>query len=235
MSLIERSNSVLVVIDVQDNFLNKLALHERSTLVSRIGWLMQVATVLAIPMIATAEDVSDEVDMCPSLKALLPSGQSIYNKLVFNLHGQDDIREALEKLDKRDVALVWAGNRRMYCPFCDRTVRCGLSGLCDRGCYRISLAASSGRTSPHGTGRCDYHQYQGHLFRVGSGRSECKGCRDKDQTRPATGGYSLVGDESSAYEPKVLLALFRCLTGWLVQLSSDTPGWVATVRAEETP
>ena len=106
MPLIERSNSVLVVIDVQDNFLNKLALHERSTLVSRIGWLMQVATVLAIPMIATAEDVSDEVDMCPSLKALLPSGQSIYNKLVFSLHGQDDIREALEQLGKRDVVLV---------------------------------------------------------------------------------------------------------------------------------
>ena len=106
MPLIESSNSVLVVIDVQDNFLDKLALHERSTLVSRIGWLMQVATVLAIPMIATAEDVSDEVDMCPSLKALLPSGQSIYNKLVFNLHGQDDIREALEQLGKRDVVLV---------------------------------------------------------------------------------------------------------------------------------
>ena len=106
MPLIESSNSVLVVIDVQDNFLDKLALHERSTLVSRIGWLMQVATVLAIPMIATAEDVSDEVDMCSSLKALLPQGQSIYNKLVFSLHGQDDIREALEQLGKRDVVLV---------------------------------------------------------------------------------------------------------------------------------
>ena len=76
MPLIERSSSVLVVVDVQDNFLDKLALHERSTLVSRIGWLIQVATVLAIPMIATAEDVSDEVDMCSSLKALLPQGQS---------------------------------------------------------------------------------------------------------------------------------------------------------------
>ena len=106
MPLIESSNSVLVVIDVQDNFLDKLALHERSTLVSRIGWLIQVATVLAIPMIATAEDVSDEVDMCSSLKALLPQGQSIYNKLVFSLHGQDDIREALEQLGKRDVVLV---------------------------------------------------------------------------------------------------------------------------------
>ena len=106
MPLLDRYSSVLVVIDVQDNFLDKLALHERSTLVSRIGWLMQVATVLDIPMIATAEDMSDKVDMCESLKALLPQGQSIYNKLVFSLYGQDDVREALEQLDKRDVVLV---------------------------------------------------------------------------------------------------------------------------------
>ena len=106
MPLMERSNSVLVVIDVQDKFLNKLALHERSTLVLRIGWLMQVATVLDIPMIVTAEDVSDKVDICSSSKALLPQGQTIYNKLVFSIHGQDDVREALEQLDKRDVVLV---------------------------------------------------------------------------------------------------------------------------------
>ena len=106
MPLIERSSSVLVFVDVQDIFLDKLALHESSTLVSRIGWLMKVATVLDIPKIATVEDVSDEIDMCSNLKALLPQGQRIYNKLIFSLHGQDDIREALEQLDKRDVVLV---------------------------------------------------------------------------------------------------------------------------------
>ena len=73
MPLIERSSSVLVVVDVQDNFLDKLAFHERSTLVSRIGWLMQVATVLDIPMIATIEDVSDKIDMNSTVKALLPN------------------------------------------------------------------------------------------------------------------------------------------------------------------
>ena len=82
MPLIESSNSVLVVIDVQDNFLDKLALHERSTLVSRIGWLMQVATVLNVPMIATAEDVSDKVDLCASLKALLPQIKIDYKSLL---------------------------------------------------------------------------------------------------------------------------------------------------------
>ena len=106
MPLIERSSSVLIVIDVQDNFLDKLAFHERSPLVSRIGWLMQVATILDIPIIATVEDASDQIDMRSNLKALLPKGQRIYNKLVFSLYGQDDVRESLEQLDKRDIDLV---------------------------------------------------------------------------------------------------------------------------------
>ena len=63
MPLIERSSSVLIVIDVLDNFLDKLAFHERSPLVSRIGWLIQVATILDIPLIATVEDAPDQLDM----------------------------------------------------------------------------------------------------------------------------------------------------------------------------
>ena len=106
MPLIECSSSVLVVVDVQDNFLSKLAFHERLPLVSRIGWLMQVATILDIPVIATVEDASDQIDMRSNLKALLPKGQRIYNKLVFSLYGQDDVRESLEQLDNRDVVLV---------------------------------------------------------------------------------------------------------------------------------
>ena len=46
MPLIERANSVLMVVDVQDNFLSKLALHEREPLVARIAWIMQVAIAL---------------------------------------------------------------------------------------------------------------------------------------------------------------------------------------------
>ena len=106
MPLIECSSSVLVVVDVQDNFLGKLAFHERLPLVSRIGWLMQVAKILDIPVIATVEDASDQIDMRSNLKALLPQGHNIYNKLVFSLYGQDDVREAVEQLDKRDVVLV---------------------------------------------------------------------------------------------------------------------------------
>ena len=106
MPLIERANSVLVVVDVQDTFLCKLPLHEREALVARIAWIMQVAIALEIPIVATAEDVSDTVEFLPSLKNLLPPGQCVFNKMVFSLYGQHDIRQAIEALGKTDVVLV---------------------------------------------------------------------------------------------------------------------------------
>src|SRR4029450_194983 len=54
--LIERERSCLIVIDVQQYFLDKLPLHERGPLVQRMAWLMRVARALEIPLIATAED-----------------------------------------------------------------------------------------------------------------------------------------------------------------------------------
>ena len=106
MPLIERANSVLVVVDVQDTFLCKLPLHEREALVARIAWIMQVAIALEIPIVATAEDVSDTVELLPLLKNLLPPGQCVFNKMVFSLYGQHDIRQAIEALGKTDIVLV---------------------------------------------------------------------------------------------------------------------------------
>jgi nicotinamidase-related amidase len=106
MPLIERANSVLVVVDVQDTFLCKLPLHERGALVARIAWIMQIAIALEIPIVATAEDVSDTVELLPLLKNLLPPGQCVFNKMVFSLYGQHDIRQAIEALGKTDIVLV---------------------------------------------------------------------------------------------------------------------------------
>ena len=106
MPLLEKDNSALIVIDVQDNFLSKLSPAECEPLVERIAWIMNVAKVLDIPILATAEDVSADVDMLPRLKALLPKGQRVFNKMVFSLYGQKDIRYALEALKRRDLVLV---------------------------------------------------------------------------------------------------------------------------------
>ncbi|MBP80613.1 MAG: hypothetical protein CL395_01405 [Acidiferrobacteraceae bacterium] len=129
--LLKRERSVLAVIDVQENFLNKLTLHEREPLVARIAWIMQVAAALDIPIVATAEDVSPTLNMLPQLKDLLPPGQTVFNKMVFSLYGQDDIRKAVEALDKSDVVLV--GQETDVC------IAQSAIDLCDAG-YQVWVA-----------------------------------------------------------------------------------------------
>ena len=95
--LIERERSCLVVIDVQQYFLDKLSLDRRVPLVERIAWLMRTAALLDIPVIATAEDVERNGPLVPELARHLPDGApAVFNKMVFGLWGQEDIRAAVE-------------------------------------------------------------------------------------------------------------------------------------------
>jgi nicotinamidase-related amidase len=105
-ALFERDKSCLVVIDVQQYFLAKLPLDQRAPLVARIAWLMRVARALEIPVIATAEDIARDGPLVPELTALLPVGQDVFDKLVFGLHGQADIRAAVEASGRSAFVLV---------------------------------------------------------------------------------------------------------------------------------
>jgi nicotinamidase-related amidase len=141
LPLLEKDNSVLIVIDVQENFLSKLMSAEREPLVERIAWMMNVAKVLEIPILATAEDVSADVDMLPRLKALLPQGQEVFNKMVFSLYGQKDIRHALEALKRKDLVLV--GQETDVC------IAQSAIDLVDAG-YRVWVADdATGSPGPH--------------------------------------------------------------------------------------
>ena len=93
----ERERSCLVVIDVQQYFLDKLSLDRRAPLVERIAWLMRTAALLDIPVIATAEDVDRNGPLVPELLRHLPHGApAVFNKMVFGLWGQEGIRAAVE-------------------------------------------------------------------------------------------------------------------------------------------
>jgi nicotinamidase-related amidase len=105
-SLVDRKDSCLAVIDVQENFLAKLPLHERPTLVARILWLVKVAARLDIPVLATAEDMNRNGPMVPALATSFPPQTHIHNKMVFGLYGQDDIRDAVARLDRRSFVLT---------------------------------------------------------------------------------------------------------------------------------
>ena len=105
--LIERERSCLVVIDVQQYFLEKLPLPWRAPLVERIEWLMRVASLLDIPILATAEDVERDGPLVPELARRLPAAAPpVFNKMVFGLWGQEDIRAAVEAVGRDSFVLA---------------------------------------------------------------------------------------------------------------------------------
>jgi nicotinamidase-related amidase len=104
--LLERDRSCLVVIDVQQYFLDKLPLDQRQPLVARIAWLMRVARILDIPIVATAEDIPANGSLVPELLKELPTDAIVFNKMVFGLCGQPDIRAAIDAMGRRDFVLA---------------------------------------------------------------------------------------------------------------------------------
>ena len=105
-TLFRRDQSCLVVIDVQRYFLDKLPAGLAGPLVARIAWFMRVARALDIPIIATAEDVANDGPLVPELAALLPEGAKVFDKMVFGLADQADIRAAVEASGRTSFVLV---------------------------------------------------------------------------------------------------------------------------------
>lgn len=126
-SLIDVNDSVLVVIDVQEFFLDKLsqaAKHETATsllfascyppppdkesLVNRIGWIMDVANILNVPMILTAEDIDTLGSVTTPLQGKLSadSVSMIHNKMIFGMADCNAIMESLKQTKRNTVILV---------------------------------------------------------------------------------------------------------------------------------
>jgi nicotinamidase-related amidase len=96
----------LVIIDVQDHFLGRLP-HERAELlINRVGWLMEVAKILNVPMIVTAEEWKRYADFPAVLAEKLQPGTDVLDKTVYGLADQTDILEAVRKTGRGTPVLV---------------------------------------------------------------------------------------------------------------------------------
>jgi nicotinamidase-related amidase len=104
--LLESSDSVLIVIDVQDHFLAKFSDTRRQSLLERIGWLIAVAGKLDIPVITTAEDIPKLGATCQQLLDILPRDHSDINKMVFSLAGDNNTMSAVENTGCKTAILV---------------------------------------------------------------------------------------------------------------------------------
>jgi nicotinamidase-related amidase len=104
--LFDRDRSCLIVIDVQQHFLDKLPADQRSPLVARIAWLMRVARSLDIPIIATAEDIANDGPLVPELVDELAPGTAVHDKMVFGLAGQPTIVDDVTRTGRDEFVLV---------------------------------------------------------------------------------------------------------------------------------
>jgi nicotinamidase-related amidase len=131
----------LVVVDVQEYFLAKLPLDWRKPLVERIAWLMQVASILEIPVIATAEDIAHDGPLVPDLEKQLHAGADVHDKKVFGLCGQSDILEAVRKTERSECVLVGLET--------DVCISHSALGLLDQGFRVAAIEDATASPPPH--------------------------------------------------------------------------------------
>jgi len=104
--LLDRERCLLAVIDVQEAFLDRLPEAERDALAARIAWLIRVARALGIPVFAVAEELDANGPPVAAVRAALPEDTTIYDKRVFGMTGQEDIRTALTKSGCDQAVLI---------------------------------------------------------------------------------------------------------------------------------
>jgi nicotinamidase-related amidase len=100
MPLLDRDDSVLVVVDAQPGFLPA----EADRVVARIAWLVAVASRLGIPIVATEE----EPERHGATVVTLPPGTRVFRKPTFGLAGSPEILEAVRGTGRRTAVLVGA-------------------------------------------------------------------------------------------------------------------------------
>jgi nicotinamidase-related amidase len=104
MPLLDRDDSVLVVVDAQPGFLPP----EADAVVARIAWLVAVAARLGIPIVATEEEPERHGATDARIAACLPADARVFRKPTFGLAGSPEILEAVRGTGRRTAVLVGA-------------------------------------------------------------------------------------------------------------------------------
>ena len=133
--LIDRDDSILVVIDAQPAFLDKLPTRERAALVSRLCWLIGVATWLRIPLVVTAEDLPHLGGVAPEVAQMLPNTRP-FDKVIFGLADDPTILAAVAGANRKTT--IMTGLETDVC------VAQSALGLLERGYRVVAVADATG-------------------------------------------------------------------------------------------
>jgi nicotinamidase-related amidase len=102
MPLLDRDDSVLVVVDAQPGFLSPQA----EPAVERIAWLVAVAARLGVPMVVTEEEPERNGATDARIAERLPAATPRFTKPTFGLAGSPAILEAVRATGRGIAVLV---------------------------------------------------------------------------------------------------------------------------------
>ncbi len=132
-SLLDADDSVLIVIDVQDTFLDKLPREESERLLNKICWVIKLALWEQVPLVVTAEGREAQPLACKLIDTL-PGDTVIFDKEIFGLADQPDILAAVEATRRKTAVLVGLET--------DVCVMHSALGLLERG-YRVAVVSDA--------------------------------------------------------------------------------------------
>ncbi|HSL75893.1 MAG TPA: isochorismatase family protein [Candidatus Limnocylindrales bacterium] len=148
--LLDRGDSVLVVVDAQPGFLPSAGdpSDDRTNIVARIAWLVRVAAALDVPVVVTEEQPDRNGRTDPAIADHLPPSTPVLTKPVFGLADVPEILAAVDATGRRTAVLVGAET--------DVCVTHSALGLLDRD-YRVAVVvdatSSPGAMHEHGLRR----------------------------------------------------------------------------------
>jgi hypothetical protein len=105
-TLIDRNDSILILIDCQEGFLKKLDTARRDSVLSTMSFVIEVAGRLGIPTFVTVETPDKHGSTATALMAQLPPGITEHNKTVFSLTGAPALLAALQAQPRRTAVLI---------------------------------------------------------------------------------------------------------------------------------
>ena len=151
MPLLDRADSVLIVVDTQPGFYPPGRTVDRAQfalIVARVAWLAGVAEALGVPAVVTEEDPATNGATAPAVLQRLPPGTPVLVKPVFGLADCDEILAAVATTGRGTAVL--AGLETDVC------VSHSAIGLLGRG-YRVAVASDAtfapGEMHEHGLRR----------------------------------------------------------------------------------
>lgn len=105
-ALVDVDDCVLVIIDIQQPFLNKYDNAKTQRLISRVSWLLGIAQYLEVPVVAMAEAIEKNGTLVPAIVDALPKDTKVFDKDYFGLHSNPEIMAALQRTGRKTAICV---------------------------------------------------------------------------------------------------------------------------------